>query len=141
VAEALAEVQTDTYRLVLKSRTYHWNVTGPLSYSLHEMTEALYTDMFAAGDVLAESIRALGKPALVNLGGLIAGPSERDPDGSLTADDMGRDLRAGHDTLAQRMRALVLTAEAAGDPVTADLATERAAFREKTACMLRATAT
>ncbi|ASP22522.1 DNA protection during starvation protein [Antarctobacter heliothermus] len=137
----MAEVLTDTYRLVLKSRTYHWNVTGPLFYSLHEMTKPLYTDMFAAADVLAERIRALGKPALVNLGSLIAGPSERYPDGSLTADDMGRDLRADHATFAQRMRALVLTAEAAGDPVTADLATERAAFREKTAWMLRATAT
>lgn len=38
------------------------------------------------------------------------------------------------------MRALVETAEAAKDPVTADLATERAAFHEKAAWMLRATA-
>jgi|GEM_PF-4031691 len=35
VAEALAEVLTDTYRLVLKSHTYHWNVTGPLFFSIH----------------------------------------------------------------------------------------------------------
>lgn len=140
VAEALAEVLTDTYRLVLKSHTYHWNVTGPLFYSLHEMTEAQYTDMFAAADVLAERIRALGELALVNLSNLTAGPGRQNPDASLSAEDMAFDLQADHATLAERMRALVLTAEGAGDPVTADLATERAAFHEKAAWMLRATA-
>lgn len=140
VTEALAEVLTDTYRLVLKSHTYHWNVTGPLFFSIHEMTEAHYTDMFAAADVLAERSRALGKPAMINLAGLTAAPGGQDPDANLSAEDMVRDLLADHDALAQRVRALVLTAEAAGDPVTADLATERAAFHEKAAWMLRATA-
>lgn len=104
------------------------------------MTEAQYTDMFAAADVLAERSRALGKPALINLAGLTAAPGKQDPNADLSAEDMVRDLLADHDALEQRMRALVLTAEAAGDPVTADLATERAAFHEKAAWMLRATA-
>ncbi|WP_245597299.1 hypothetical protein [Leisingera caerulea] len=32
VTEALSEVLAETYRLVLKSHTYHWNVTGPLFF-------------------------------------------------------------------------------------------------------------
>ena len=41
VTDALTEVLADTYRLVLKSHIYHWNVTGPLFVSLHDMTDEL----------------------------------------------------------------------------------------------------
>lgn len=138
--ESLSGALTDTYRLVLKSHEAHWNVTGPLFFSIHEMTEEHYTDMFAAADVLAERIRALGKPAHVDLAGQAAGSGIQNPDAGLSAEDMVRELLADHEALAQRMRTLVLAAEASGDPVTADLATERAAFHEKAAWMLRATA-
>lgn len=140
VADALTEVLTDTYRLVLKSHIYHWNVTGPLFVSLHDMTEEHYTDMFTAADVLAERIRALGKPALISPTNLAAGSDGQDADASLSADGMIKDLLADHENLAARMRALVGTAEAADDPVTADLATTRADFHEKAAWMLRALA-
>lgn len=140
VVEALTGVLADTYRLVLKSHIYHWNVTGPLFFSIHEMTEAHYTDMFNAADVLAERITALGKPALVNPASLSAGPDGQDPDASLSADEMVRDLQADHENVARRMRALIEIAETAGDMVTADLATERAAFHDKAAWMFRATA-
>ena len=135
VTDALTEVLAGTYRLVLKSHIYHWNVTGPLFVSLHDMTEAHYSDMFTAADVLAERIRALGKPALVNLAA-----DGQEADASLAADGMIKDLLSDHENLAARMRALVGTAEAADDPVTADLATARADFHEKAAWMLRALA-
>ncbi len=138
VAEALSEVLAATYRLVLKSHIYHWNVTGLLFVSIHDMTEEHYTDMFTAADVLAERIRALGKPALISPADLAAGPDAQDPDTSLSAQDMVKDLLSDHEKLAARMRALVGTAEAADDPVTADLATARADFHEKSAWMLRA---
>lgn len=136
--EALADVLNDTYRLIIKSHTYHWNVTGPLFYSIHKMTEDQYTDMFAAADMLAERIRALGKAASVNLASMADNGS--DVGETRTADQMVKDLLADHESLAQRMRALVTLAEVEEDPATADLATERAAFHEKAAWMLRATA-
>ncbi|HEY9038082.1 MAG TPA: DNA starvation/stationary phase protection protein [Roseovarius sp.] len=140
VTDALTEVLTGTYRLVLKSHIYHWNVTGPMFVPIHDMTEEHYTDMFTAADVLAERIRALGKPALVTPAGLTARQDGQEADANLTADQMVKDLLSDHEDLAGRMRALVETAESAGDPVTADLATERAAFHEKSAWMLRAMA-
>ena len=57
VAEGLADVLGDTYRLMFKSHAYHWNVTGPLFYSLHKLTETQYEDLFGAADVIAERIR------------------------------------------------------------------------------------
>lgn len=50
------------------------------------------TDMFGAADVLAERIRALGKLALVRPAGLTAGPAGQDPDASLAAHEMVKDL-------------------------------------------------
>lgn len=140
VADALTDVLADTYRLVLKSHIYHWNVTGPLFVPLHDMTEEHYTDMFTAADVLAERIRALGKPALLTPANLTARQDGQDADASLSAERMITDLLSDHVTLAARMRALVDTAETAADPVTADLATSRANFHEKAAWMLRAMA-
>jgi starvation-inducible DNA-binding protein len=140
VTNILADALADTYRLVLKSHIYHWNVTGPLFVSLHAMTEEHYTDMFTAADVLAERIRALGKPATISVADLTAGPEAREADASLTAEEMIRDLLSDHEALAARMRALVVAAETADDPVTADLATTRADFHEKAAWMLRALA-
>ena len=60
IAEGLADVLADTYRLVFKSHAYHWNVEGPLFYSVHNLTEEHYKNMFDAADELAERIRALG---------------------------------------------------------------------------------
>ncbi|WP_193143308.1 MULTISPECIES: Dps family protein [unclassified Meridianimarinicoccus] len=140
VSDALGKVLSDTYRLVLKSHVYHWNVTGPLFVSVHDITEQQYTDMFAAADVLAERIRALGKPALISPAGLAAGPDGQDLNAGLSAEEMVKDLLSDHEALAESMRALVETAESAQDPVTADLATERAGFHEQAAWMLRAIA-
>ena len=139
VVAELGEVLNDTYRLIVKSHTYHWNVTGPLFYSIHKMTEEQYTDMFVAVDKLAERIRALGKPASVNFAPLAAEQGGvGDPQ---IADEMVKDLIADHESLARRLRALVkFAAQVEDDPATADLATERAAFHEEAVWMLRATA-
>ena len=135
VVEALADVLNDTYQLIVKSQTCHWNVTGPMFFSLHNLTEEQYTDMFAAVDVIAERIRALGKPASVNVADL-----GKDPGETLSAVQMVEDLLSDHESLVRRLHALVEIAEAEKDPATADLATERAAFHEKAAWMLRSTA-
>ena len=63
IAKALSGVLADTYRLVFKTHAYHWNVEGPLFYSIHKLTEEQYENMFTAADELAERIRALGELA------------------------------------------------------------------------------
>ena len=50
------------------------------------------------------------------------------------------DLRRDHAKMANRMHMRFTRAEAAHDPVTADLAMQRAAFHEKAAGMLHAAA-
>ncbi len=138
LASALTDVLADTYRLTFKTHAYHWNVEGPLFYSVHNLTEEQYEDMFAAADELAERIRAIGKLAPSRMAEIMQASVIEDASDDLSAGDMCKDLAKDHERVAHRLHALVKVAGDHNDPVTEDLATERSAFHEKAAWMLRA---
>ncbi|MSU89045.1 DNA starvation/stationary phase protection protein [Rhodobacteraceae bacterium 2CG4] len=140
LADALSSVLSDTYRLMIKTHSYHWNVEGPLFHAIHTMTEEQYQDLFEATDELAERIRALGHLAPGRIDEITGGSVVGDTVDNATAVRMAADLAADHERLAQRLHALIRMAEAQNDPVTADMATARSAAHEKSAWMLRATA-
>jgi len=138
IADGLADVLADTYRLLFKSHAYHWNVEGPLFYSIHNLTEGQYEDMFEAADTLAERIRALGQFAPMAMGEIMARSIIEDRDELPSAGAMCEDLASDHERVAKRMHALIEIAGEHSDPVTEDLATARSAFHEQAAWMLRA---
>ncbi len=140
IAEGLADVLADTYRLTFKTHAYHWNVEGPLFYSIHNLTEEHYENMFAAADELAERIRALGQFAPMNFAEIMQKSVIKDKDAQPSAGEMCEDLAADHERIAHRLHALVELTEGRRDVVTEDLATERSAFHEQAAWMLRAIA-
>ena len=140
IADGLCDVLADTYRLTFKTHAYHWNVEGPLFYSIHKLTETQYEDMFDAADVLAERARALGQFAPMQMTAMMERSVINDPDGPPSAGEMCADLAADHQRVAHRLHALIEIAADSNDPVTEDLATARSAFHEQAAWMLRAIA-
>ncbi|MHC0052746.1 Dps family protein [Actibacterium sp. D379-3] len=140
VAKALADALSDTYRLMIKTHVYHWNVEGPHFYSIHHLTEEQYQNLFTATDELAERIRALGALAPTSVAALTAGSEIGKTVDKLSAQEMVKDLASDHENLAKSLHSLIKMAEDHDDPVTADMATARSAFHEKAAWMLRATA-
>lgn len=140
VADGLSRLLADTYILYLKTHGYHWNVTGPMFRSLHLMFEEEYMELREAVDEIAERIRALGHLAPGSYGEFARLGSVSDEEGAPEALEMVRRLVTGHEAVIRTARDLVKTAEAAGDVATADLATGRIEIHEKTAWMLRATA-
>lgn len=140
VAKALAAALADTYHLTFKTHACHWNVEGPFFRSIHLLTEEQYEDLFAATDELAERIRALGQLTPLSLEAILKASAIEDLTGPPAAATILNYLAEDHETLSRRMHEVVKTAEDAGDVVTADLATQRAAFHEKAAWMLRASA-
>ncbi len=138
IAEGLADVLADTYRLTFKTHAYHWNVTGPAFFSIHQLTEEHYENLFAAADELAERIRALGQLAPMQMSEIIKRSRVEDLDKIPSAGEMLQDLAGDHEKLAHRMHALITLSGDHADPVTEDMATERSAFHEKAAWMLRA---
>lgn len=139
MASTLTEILSATYRLTIKSHVYHWNVTGPLFKPIHELTELHYNDMFAAADVIAERIRALGQLAPVKVGDASAFAPKTVAKESGTAEAMVEDLVSEHEALVRSMREATGHAEEGDDAVTADMLTGRMAFHEKAIWMLRAT--
>lgn len=139
LAKALADILADTLRLTFKTQACHWNVEGPLFHAAHTLTEEQYGAMFAAADVLAERIRALGHLAPSRLDDIVKRSRIDDPAAaSIVAVEMIGALAEDHERLAHRLHAMVDLAERHRDPVTADLATQRSAFHEQAAWMLRA---
>src|SRR5690554_3572387 len=60
IAQDLSRLLADSSTLYLMTHNFHWNVTGPMFSTLHEMFQEQYTEMWEALDTIAERIRALG---------------------------------------------------------------------------------
>lgn len=138
LSDGLTDILADTYRLMFKTHAYHWNVEGPLFFSLHKLTEEQYENLFAAADELAERIRAMGRMAPMTMKAILDASVIEDLDTVPNAGEMCADLASDHERIAHRLHALVELAASNNDPVTEDLATERSAFHEQAVWMLRA---
>lgn len=139
IAKRLGLALGDSYRLMTNTQLLHWNVQGPLFYSVHKLTEAQYEDLFESVDDIAERIRALGMPAPRSVKEMNDFTTIDDIDGSASLELQIRDLVTGTEKLAASMRETVALAEKAEDVKTADLLTTRIGQLEQNAWMLRAT--
>jgi len=140
IAGELKEVLANTMMLQLKSQVFHWNVVGPVFYSLHKLTEEHYKDLFEAVDVIAERIRALGHMAPLSLTSLKPSADLKDESRSKTAAVMVETLIDDHECLIRDTRNTAKKAEEHGDLVTTDMLTQRLQFHEQAVWMLRAIA-
>ncbi len=133
----LSALLADSYTLYLMTHNFHWNVKGPQFNSLHLMFMAQYTEQWAALDLIAERIRALGFPAPGTYKAFVKLASIKEVDGVPLADDMIRHLMAAQEATARTARSVFPVVEAANDQPSADLLTQRLEIHEKTAWMLR----
>ena len=137
IVEALSRLLADTYTLYLKTHNFHWNVTGPQFRTLHLMFEEQYNELWAAVDPIAERIRSLGHYAPGSYREFAKLSSIRESEGVPPANDMIRELVAGHETVARTAREAFANVDEAQDEASADLLTQRLQIHEKTAWMLR----
>jgi starvation-inducible DNA-binding protein len=140
VAESLGEVLANTMTLQVKTQVYHWNVVGPAFYSLHKLTEEHYNDLFAAADVIAERIRALGHITPLSNKALTAKTDIDEETSTRSAGEMVEQLIEDHEQLIRDARMAAKEAGEAGDMVTEDMLIARLAFHEQAVWMLRAIA-
>ncbi len=138
IASGLSHLLADTYTLYLTTHNFHWNVTGTLFNSLHDMFMAQYTELWNAVDPIAERIRSLGHvaPGSYAQFGKLASLKDA-PAHPPKALEMVRILVEGHEGVARTARDLFPLADKAGDEPTADLLTQRLTLHEQTAWMLR----
>ena len=138
IAKGLSHLLADTYTLYLTTHNFHWNVTGPMFNTLHQMFMVQYTELWTAVDPIAERIRSLGHPApgsYAQFGKLASVPDA--PSLPPKALEMVAILVKGHEAVARTARQLFPLADKASDEPTADLLTQRLTVHEQTAWMLR----
>ena len=137
VARELSKALADSYALYLKTHGYHWNVRGPEFFSLHNLLEEQYREIWAALDEIAERIRALGFPAPGTYADFARLSSIKEEEGVPNAQDMIKLLVQGQEAVVRTARGIFPLLDKVSDEPTADLLTQRMQVHEKTAWMLR----
>ena len=137
IAEGLSKLLADSYTLYLMTHNFHWNVTGPMFNTLHLMFMTQYTEQWAALDLIAERIRALGEHAPATYKEYSKLTSIEEVSGVPKAMEMVKLLVKAQEATSKTARKLFPLVEKAGDQPTADLLTQRQNIHEKTAWMLR----
>lgn len=140
VGEELKSLLADTYALYLQTQNFHWNVTGPHFRQLHLMFEEQYGQLAEAVDGIAERIRSLDLPAPATFTAFSSTTSLEEVAGVPKSDEMICILATNHQKVIKTARRVLAVAEGVSDEATADMVTGRLDEHEKTAWMLRATA-
>jgi len=138
IVKELNGLLADYAVLYQKLRGYHWRVTGPAFFQLHEKFGELYEEAAGRADELAERVRALGGQPLSTLRELAAAARLAEDGATSEAAQMVRALAADYRALNGRLRAAAARAAEAGDTATVNLLEEFADGQEKTAWMLSA---
>ena len=137
IANGLSRLLADSYTLYLKTHNFHWNVTGPMFNTLHQMFEQQYLELATAVDEIAERIRALGVVAPGSYTQFAELSTVQEERSVPSAEEMIAQLVRDQETIVRTARDVFPLTEAAQDEPSADLLTQRMQIHEKTAWMLR----
>ena len=136
VAEALNAILADSYALYLKTKNFHWHVSGPHFRDYHLMLDEQAAQILATTDAIAERVRKVGGTTLRSIGhvGRLQRIKDNDAD-FVSAGDMLAELHRDNLQLVEFLREAKEVVDAAGDNATAgmlddwtDQAEERAWF-------------
>ncbi len=137
IADGLKKLLADMYVLYIRIHGYHWNVTGPMFDTLHNMFMVQYTEIWNAVDLVAERVRSLGHFPPSTYAEFMKLTSIKEDSKIPAAKDMIIGAIEGHEAVIRTAREIFPTADRAGDQSTMDLITQRLQVHEKTAWMLR----
>lgn len=137
----LTRVLADQHVLYIKTRNYHWNVSGIHFFSLHALFEKQYDQLVEAIDDTAERIVQLGGKAIGTLREFVEHSRlSEEPGVYPSAREMLQNLLNDHEAVIRQLRADVDAAAEYHDLGTSDYLTGLLEAHEKMAWMLRASA-
>jgi len=122
ISGALNALAADFFALYLKTKNFHWHVSGPHFRDYHLLLDEQADQLYATTDPIAERVRKLGGTTL-HSSGHIARPqrvSDNDAD-YVTPLDMLAELKEDNARLADRMRETHGVCDEHGDVATASL--------------------
>lgn len=122
IAAALNGLVADAFTLYVKTKNFHWHVSGPHFRDYHVMLDEQADQIFAAIDPLAERIRKIGGTTIRSIGHIAKLQSIQDSDAERVPPlDMLKQLLADNQSVAKAMREAHSLCDDHDDAATASL--------------------
>jgi starvation-inducible DNA-binding protein len=122
ISGALNILLADMFTLYLKTKNFHWHVSGPHFRDYHLMLDEQGEQIFATTDDIAERVRKIGGTTIRSIGHI--GRLKRIPDNDadyVTPQDMLAELRDDNTRLTTSLRETHGLCDEHGDVATASL--------------------
>jgi starvation-inducible DNA-binding protein len=122
ISGALNILLADVFGLYLKTKNFHWHVSGPHFRDYHLMLDEQGNQIFAMTDAIAERVRKIGGMTLRSIGHIGRLQRVQDNDADLvTPMDMLAELRDDNRQIAAAMREAHGLCDEYGDLASASL--------------------
>ena len=122
ISGALNILLADMFGLYLKTKNFHWHMSGPHFRDYHLLLDEQADQIFATTDALAERVRKIGAATLRSIGhiGRLQRVLDNDAD-YVSPQDMLAELRDDNQQLIGNMRTTHELCDEHGDVATASL--------------------
>jgi starvation-inducible DNA-binding protein len=122
VAEALNGLVADAFALYIKTKNFHWHMSGRHFRDYHLLLDEQADQIFATIDPLAERVRKIGANTIRSVAHIAQLQRVKDNDEDfVTAKDMLKDLLSENKKMAENMRDAHKISDDAEDVATASL--------------------
>ncbi|MGJ5203491.1 Dps family protein [Bradyrhizobium sp. HKCCYLR20261] len=122
ITAALRALLADVFAIYLKTKNFHWHMSGPHFRDYHLMLDEQSDQIFAMTDPLAERARKLGGMALRSIGQIARSQRIADNDADYVDPlDMLAELRSDNQQLTRELRRVHELCDEHGDVATASL--------------------
>ncbi len=122
ISAAMNAILADFFALYVKTKNFHWHVSGPHFRDYHLLLDEQADQLYATTDPIAERVRKLGGSTLKSIGHIARAQRVLDNDADyVTPSDMLAELREDNKELVARLREAHGTCERHGDVATTSL--------------------
>jgi starvation-inducible DNA-binding protein len=122
IAAAMNAILADVFTLYLKTKNFHWHISGPHFRDYHLLLDEQAEQLFAMTDPIAERVRKVGGSTLRAIGHIARMQRVLDSDAeSVQALDMLNELRGDNQQLAASLREAHNVCDERRDIATASL--------------------
>jgi starvation-inducible DNA-binding protein len=122
ITGAMNAILADVFALYLKTKNFHWHMSGPHFRDYHLLLDEQADQLYAMTDPIAERIRKIGGSTLRSIGQIARMQRVLDNDAEyVDAPDMLAELREDNKALAERLREVHGVCDEHRDIATASL--------------------
>jgi len=105
IAGAMNAVLADVFALYLKTKNFHWHMSGPHFRDYHLLLDEHGDQLFAMTDAIAERVRKIGERTIHSIGHIARLQRVEDNDADyVEPEDMLAELREDNQALVSRLR-------------------------------------